>query len=547
MLPWAWLHATKDYLEMAEHFERHPGMRGTINLVPSLIKQLQEYISGQAVDPVVALMSKPAEMLTAAEKAFMLDNFFHAQKERLIDRSPRFRELYDKANGPNPRGHFQLEDYRDLAVQYSLAWTGEISRVREPFKSLVNKDRGYSEEDKRTLAKAQMENVSRIIPLHRELTRRGQIELTTSPFYHPILPLLIDTESARDAMPDVGLPTHRFQSPEEAYEQIRCAREFFEATFGNQPDGMWPSEGSLSWDALALIRKNGFAWTATDEAVLDHTVHSTAILVRNTSVKPQHAKYFPWNAKTAEGEIVVFFRNHGLSDDIGFMYPSWNAEHATEHFVGDILNIRSDLLGEYGEDILQNACISVILDGENCWEFYRNNGYDFLDRLYSMLCSAPEIQPVTFGEVVSEAKRDSLPQLSKLSAGSWIHGNFQIWIGHPEDNAAWDALFLAKKAMDEARAIARKLHGTAHTEAIARIEAAHEALKIAEGSDWCWWYGDENVSDQSDIFDELYRMHLSEVYRILGLNPPEDLSHPISGRFSSSSASSRYGAMHRAN
>ncbi len=545
-MPWAWLHATKDYLEMAEHFERHPNMRGTINLVPSLLKQIQEYISGEAVDPVVELMSKPAQALTASDKSFMLDTFFHAQKERLIDRSPRFRELYDKANGPNPKAHFELQDYRDLAVQYSLAWTGEIARNREPFKSLVEKDRGYSEDDKQTLAKAQLENVKRIIPLHRKLAKKKQIELTTSPFYHPILPLLVDTESARDAMPGVELPHHRFQAPEEAYEQIYCARTFFKDKLGIDPRGMWPSEGSLSWDALTLIRKNGFEWTATDEAVLDHTIHTASITAGNNTIKPKHAKYFPWIANTAEGDITLFFRDHGLSDDIGFLYSSWNADHAVEHFVGNLLSIRSELIQDHGEDILQEACISVILDGENCWEYYRNNGFEFLDKLYSTLASTPEIKPVTFRESIAGTQQDSLPKLSKLIAGSWIHGNFQIWIGHPEDNAAWDALSLAKQALDDARAKARKLRGTAHTEALARIEAAHEELKIAEGSDWCWWYGDDNISDQSEIFDQLYRMHISEVYRQLGLNPPEDLSHPISGRFSSNSPSARSGAMHRA-
>ena len=536
-MPWAWLHATKDYLEMAEHFERHPTMRGTINLVPSLVKQIEEYIAGDAHDRVLDLMTKDAETLWAGDQIFMLDNFFIAHRELAIDRSPRYRELYEKAyfRGADRQSNFDTQDYRDLAVQYSLAWTGEIARNREPFRSLVEKDRGYSEEDKQLLARAQMENVRRIIPLHRELAERGQIELTTSPFYHPIVPLLIDTDCARDAMPNVLLPQHRFQAPEEANEQIRRAREFFKNNFGIEPKGMWPSEGSLSWDAITLIRKNGFEWTATDEAVLRNTIGTESTLIGNIAIKHEHAKYFPWLAKTSEGEITLFFRDHSLSDDIGFTYQTWDTNDAVQNFVHNILHIRSELVNEYGQDVLQEACIPVILDGENCWEYYWNNGFEFLDRLYAALTSTPDIQPVTFSEAIAGSQRDALPRLTKLTAGSWIEGNFQIWIGHPEDNAAWDALYAAKQALDEART-----HNATST------EAAHEELMIAEGSDWNWWYGDNHFSEQQNIFDELYRIHLSEVYRNLDLPIPENLKHPIIGQTSNGSTVAKYGAMQRA-
>jgi alpha-amylase/alpha-mannosidase (GH57 family) len=536
-MPWAWLHATKDYLEMAEHFERHPQMRGTINLVPSLVKQIEEYVTGDAHDRVLDLMSKDAETLWHGDQVFMLDNFFIAHRERVIDRSPRYRELYEKAYfaGADRQSRFDVQDYRDLAVQYSLAWTGEIARNREPFKSLVEKDRGYSEDDKQTLAKAQMENVRRIVPLHRELAQKGQIELTTTPFYHPILPLLIDTESAREAMPEVQLPQHRFQSPEEANKQIRRARDFFKSDIQVDTRGIWPSEGSLSWDALTLIRKNGFEWTATDETVLGNSLGGASTQAGNITLKPEHAKYFPWLAKTSEGDITIFFRDHGLSDNIGFMYQSWNADDAVKHFIGDILNIRSALVNEYGEDVLHTSCISVILDGENCWEYYWNNGFEFLDRLYSALGSTPEIQPVTFSDAVAGSQRGSIPQLTKLTAGSWIHGNFAIWIGHPEDNAAWDVLYAAKQTLDEARA--RNAPG---------VEAAREELMIAEGSDWCWWYDNDNFSSQKDIFDELFRIHLSEMYKILELPVPKDLTKPIAGRFSDGHPPQGSGAMHRA-
>jgi len=552
LMPWAWLHATKDYLEMAERLERHPDMHATINLVPSLLKQLEEYLTPPpiegggrgVVDPVVELMSKPAAALTASEKEQMLDNFFYAHRERLIDRSPRYRELFELAQGPNREKRFALQDYRDLAIHYSLAWTGELARMREPFKSLIERDRGYSEEDKQTLARAQMENVRRIVPLHQVLAKRGQVELTTSPFYHPILPLLIDTDSAREALPNVELPRNRFRAPAEAENQIEQAQKYFAEKIRTKLSGMWPSEGSLSTDTLALIWKKGFVWTASDESVLANSLAGKTIPAGQKQIRPEHARFFPWRFYTANGEIIIFFRDHGLSDDIGFTYQNWRADDACNHFLHNVLHIRSELIAAYGEEIMEQACISVILDGENCWEYYPNNGLEFLDKFYSMLTATPEIHPVTFSEMLASTKRENLPKLPQLVAGSWINANFSIWIGHPEDNAAWDALFAAYNALETERAKAEKLNGAAHEEALARFKEARAELMIAEGSDWNWWYGDEHFSSQKDLFDELYRMHLREVYRALDLAVPEELSVPIAGRFSSGVSVAKYGAMH---
>jgi alpha-amylase/alpha-mannosidase (GH57 family) len=309
---------------------------------------------------------------------------------------------------------------------------------------------------------------------------------------------------------------------------------------------MWPSEGSLSWDALTLIRKQGYTWTATDEAVLGNSLGGASTKAANITIKPEHAKYFPWRANTSTGEIAMFFRDHGLSDNIGFTYQSWNAGDAVANFIGDVQNIRSALVDAYGEDVLHEACISVILDGENCWEYYVNNGIEFFDKFYAALTETPEIRPVTFSEAIASSQHDALPELTKITAGSWIHGNFGIWIGHPEDNASWDALYAAKKAIEDVRAKTAKLNGDAHSKALAKAEAAHDELMIAEGSDWNWWYGDDNFSAQRNLFDELYRMHLSAVYKKLGLSVPDDVSKPIDGRFSNGAPPPQSGAMHRA-
>ena len=532
LLPWAWLHATKDYLEMAQHFARHPKMRATINLVPSLLKQLEEYISGDATDPVISLMTKPADSLTPDEREFMIQHFFFAHPDTLVFRSKRYHELYDSANrdGHDHAEHWSTQDYRDLAVHYSLAWTGEIARRAQPYARLIAKDRDYTEEDKQTLARAQLANVRKIVPLHRSLAEAGQIELTTTPFYHPILPLLIDSHSGREAIPGMILPIRPFAAPEEADRQLYKARAYFESELGITPHGLWPSEGSVSEATLALIRKNHFAWTATDEGVLMNSIRDTQPIVDGVSIKTEHAKFFPWKFQTPEGPISLFFRDHQLSDNIGFVYQSWNASDAANDFTGHLVRIRQMILDQYGEDTLKNACISVILDGENCWEYYPNNGFDFLDTLYTSLESHPEIAPATFSEALAEIGDAKLPVLPKLVAGSWINANFRIWIGHPEDNAAWDAVAKAKEAFERAHHRAAHFKDNVRRTAFKQIELAHEELMIAEGSDWCWWYGDDHYSPQKATFDELFRMHLRAMYVHLDLRVPDDLLRPIPDR-----------------
>jgi alpha-amylase/alpha-mannosidase (GH57 family) len=283
----------------------------------------------------------------------------------------------------------------------------------------------------------------------------------------------------------------------------------------------------VSQDVLALIRKNGFEWTATDEGVLVNTIKDAEVKIGDVAIDPQHAKYFPWRAETPNGPITLFFRDHRLSDDIGFTYHSWNAKQAVEHFVGNLLHIRETLVKSYGEKILDDAVISVILDGENCWEYYPDNGFEFLDTLYSSLSVHKLIAPVTFSEALAIADAKRIPLLPRIVAGSWINANFRIWIGHPEDNAAWDAVAAAKDAYDRMQTRATTLHGNARKSALAQLELAHEELMVAEGSDWCWWFGDEHQNAQSNIFDELFRLHLRAMYVHLDLTVPANLMRPI--------------------
>jgi alpha-amylase/alpha-mannosidase (GH57 family) len=485
------------------------------------MKQIEEYLEDSAIDPVIDLMSKPAYELTEQDKRVLLDNFFLANPSTVIARSPRYNELYQRWISDDH--NFSEQDLRDLAIHYSLAWTGEINRRTEPWKHLVEQDRDFSEEDRKVLVAAQREAVKEVFAIHKRLAKRGQVELSTTPFYHPILPLLIDTKVARESMRDVSLPIQNFQHYEDARLQLTRAREYFKHKFGIQPKGVWPSEGSISDAALNLIAEVGFEWAATDEGVLERSLgHSPTDL---KLVEHGLGKYTPWRF---ESGLTLFFRDHRISDNIGFTYQSWNPTDAVNDLIGHVENIRAKIL-EVAPELLPSACVSVILDGENCWEYYNNNGFEFLDTLYAELEKSESICTCTMSEAASEYGEE-YPTIPHVVAGSWINSNFRIWIGHPEDNAAWDALARARRALAEFEEGIKHLSADRRSVAKERLEQAREQILIAEGSDWCWWYGDDHYSAQRDLFDAIFRQHLRAAYVMMDRRVPEDLLVPIFDR-----------------
>jgi alpha-amylase/alpha-mannosidase (GH57 family) len=527
VLPWVRMHATKDYLEMAQHLERHPKMRATINLVPILIKQIEGYQDGME-DDLLHIAKKETGALSEKEKKYLLAECFHSNVNRMIARSERYNELFEKKQRGNEFGE---DDLRDLIIHFGLAWTGEFCREEEPYASLIKKGRYFTEEEKILFLNEQEIIIDRILPLHSELFENGQIEISATPYYHPILPLLCDTDAAREAMPDVTLPQNKFSRLNDGYEHVRRAMEIYEERFGLKLQGMWPAEGSISDTALQILMEENIQWTASDETVLLNSLqHSSSDDRRYNELE----KCFPRKYIGHAREIVLFFRDHGLSDKIGFEYASWDARDAANDFVNECKRIRDSILQQFGEEALKQACISVILDGENCWENYYENGKYFLNEFYTALTSTPEIQTVTFSQAIEEIGKENIRPLSHVVAGSWVGGNFKIWIGDPEKNRAWDLLADAAEA----------LHGFAASDAESRehYDDAHTSLLKAEGSDWMWWYGDDNASAQKQIFDQLFRAHLIEVYVHLRLPVPKELLEPIGGGNWTSSG----GAMHRA-
>lgn len=522
LLPWVRLHATKDYLEMAQHLECHPDIRATINLVPSLIEQLGHYENG-IPDTLLAICRKPTKDLTDDEEHYIMRECFHADRDRLIARSHRYLELLEmRAFHDN----WREQDFRDLIVHYHLAWTGEFEREKEFLSELVAQDRNYTEEQKDLLFAAHALILLKIMPLHNELQSRGQIEISTTPMYHPILPLLCDTTSAREALPHIALPHRAIGNLKSAHAHVAGAVQFHEQCFGTKPTGMWPSEGSISDAALDVMLQYGISWTASDEAVLFNSMNHRA----NADLPRQYGefeKYFPRRYEKNGKGITIFFRDHMLSDKIGFDYQKMNADDAVYDFVSHIERIRHEIQYQFGNEVLSQACITVILDGENCWEYYERNGFAFLDKLYTSLATNPHIRTTTFSSYLKECAPSR--SLHHIVAGSWIHGDFRIWAGHAEKNQAWDLL------------------SDAWGLAAAEESRTDSPLAKAEGSDWFWWYGDDHTSKQKSVFDELFREHLREVYAAHNAPIPKQLYISIPEQVGTASkAESHYSAMHRA-
>jgi len=489
-LPWTRLHAMKDYAGMVEILGEFPRIHQTLNLVPSMVAQIEEYAEGKASDPFLDCALEPAEELTEAHRNFILKYFFQVHVERIIHRYPRYRELYERRDQ-----RYSVQDLRDLQIYSQVAWFDEDLLARdEELRALIAKGRDFSREDQAMVARQESRALKRVLPVYREYAAKGQIEISTTPFYHPILPLLCDSDIARVPHPGVPLPS-RFQYKVDARVQLERSRAYIEEKFGVSPKGLWPSEGSVSDEALALAAECGFRWSGTDNGVLART------LGRGAGPFETYRAYC-W--KQTGHEMRMLFRDHYLSDLIGFTYSRMGAAEAAEHFLQQIRK---------NAPTNGNALVPIILDGENAWEWYEANGRPFLRELYRRISEDPQLEALTVSEALEKFEAEPL---QGIFPGSWINANFDVWIGAEEDNLAWEYLLAARRAYDDAKNVPEE-----------NRKLAYEELLIAEGSDWNWWYGPEHGSDNRPEFDQLYRDHLKNVYRALGLAPPSELSRPI--------------------
>lgn len=521
LMPWVRLHGTKDYWGMAWHLKEVPEFRCTINLVPSLLEQLRAYTHAGASDRHLDLSRIPADALSSTEAQELLVQFFMANVDSMIRPFPRYMELLQK-RGPHTEPtdraaqRFTERDFRDLQVWSNLSWMHPLLFERDTdLQAFRQKGHSYTEADKTWLLARQMDVLREVIPLHQELMASGQVELTTTPFFHPILPLLCDKRSARQAMPGCALPQHLESYREDAVVQLQRAMAYHTELFGRPPVGMWPSEGSVSQEIIPLIADVGIQWIATDEEILSASTNGWVGRDGNGYLRHPEMLYRPWRLEEQGRPLQAVFRDHGLSDLIGFQYQRIDAAHAVQDFVGKL-----EAIGKAVEPQNQGrpVLVPVILDGENCWEYYPDGGVQFLRTLYRTCADRPSLRPVRISDYLHD--HPATDRIGQLFAGSWISHNFAIWIGHEEDNTAWDLLYHTREFLKRMQA-----EGDVPPAVLAQ---AWDEIYIAEGSDWYWWYGDDHSSAQDALFDQLFRRHLKNVYILLQVPYPPQLERPIS-------------------
>ncbi len=531
ILPWVRLHAIKDYAALPKIFRGHPGVRHTVNLVPSLLIQVRDYVENGAEDLFLSISRKNALDLTKEENEFLLRNFFSAYAPTMILPQSRYADLFRghesalrslerKNGGP---GGYGASEYTDLVTLFNLTWFHPLFREEDPELSRIwRKGRGFTEREKGYVLDRQIDVMSRVIPEYRKLAGEDGGELSSSPMYHPILPLLIDNGAARDALPSAILPGLPFTWPEDARIQLEKGRGVFRDLFGSDPAGLWPSEGSISPATLEMARNTGFRWAATDEILLSRAFGKP--IIRDPEGTPVEPDWFyrPYAAQTKGGPFPVFFRDHHLSDLIGFEYSRWDAHDAANNFINNIKNIYTKLSTTKSDNSISEYVIPVILDGENAWEYFHDSGMVFLNTLFSKLNNmSPDIEYSTLSEAIG--KIDEVRELPSIPTGSWIDGTFNIWIGHPEDHAAWEMLSRVRAILE--------LKSTSGASVVPEkpvdLEKAREYILVAEGSDWCWWYGEDHFTPHGPEFDRLFRNNIKASYKALGEDSPDYMDIPI--------------------
>src|SRR5712671_4462478 len=276
-LPWVRLHALKDYYGMVKLLDEFPDVHQNFNIVPSLMVQIQDYVAGTAQDPFLRVAAKPAKELTLAERQFGLQYLFQANSANVIGRYPRYRELWErflehKALPERAEKYFQPQDFTDLQALSQIAWFDEFFLEDADMAALAQKGRQYSLDDQRFVIAHEREALGKVLPAYAAAAKEGSIEISTTPFYHPILPLICDTNVGAVSSPGLPMPQNRFRYPEDAREQLLRGLNLHQEVFGIRPQGLWPSEGGVSEEVFTLAQSLGVKWMATDEEVLGRSL-----------------------------------------------------------------------------------------------------------------------------------------------------------------------------------------------------------------------------------------------------------------------------------
>ncbi len=499
LLPWTWLHGIKDYGEMLATVAE-TGAQVTVNLVPSLLEQLERYVAGEDRDRWLEIAAQSPQALTPTERQFMVRQFFSVNEDTQIRAHRRYHQLFLQ-RGAIPEetaADFSDQDLLDLQVWFLLAWTGShLRRNNSLVADLLRQGENFSAEQKQDLLKICNEELRKVLDTHRQLEEQGLIEISVTPYAHPILPLLCNLQTAQEPSPGLPLPAAAFRFPEDARLQVREGFTTAARLFGERPRGMWPAEGAVSVEAARLLREEGALWAATDEDILARSLETG---LGNRSLL--------YRIYDFEG-LPLLFRDRELSDRIGFLYATWQTEEA----VGDLLRRLRQIA-----DTAPGGTVAIILDGENCWERYPDNGYPFLRDFYQALQAEPRLEMLRIKDALEQT--ETVP-LARLAAGSWIRADFTTWIGNPEENLAWELLAQTRRDIIKDEVNQALEHPDQPLSDLVR-----ELLR-AEGSDWFWWYGDEHVTAQADIFDRLFRLHLEGLYQLRQLPVPGRLQLAI--------------------
>ncbi|HPH95222.1 MAG TPA: glucodextranase DOMON-like domain-containing protein [Anaerolineaceae bacterium] len=527
--PWVRVHATKDYYDMASTVQKYPDVHVTFNLTPVLLMQINDFVKNGAKDVYWTLSEVPASQLTNEDKDFILRRFFDANWDHIIRTHPGYKALLDKRAGTTDEqiaaamASFTEQDFRDLQIWFNLAWMDPDFLAAEPLKSLVQKDHGYSEEDKVTLFNEVKRIMGEIVPLHKQMQDAGQIEVITTPYAHPILPLIYNTDLAKVGNASAELPDQPFSYPQDAEAQLKKSVEIYTENFGRAPRGLWPGEGSVAREIVPLVTNAGYKWMASGEQVLYKTLGIPSF-TRDTkdTVFQADQLYRPYlvtprpDAPVQGGPVYMVFRDLLISDKIGFTYSGTPGAEAAKDLMQRLENIRARLKAS---NATGPHLVSIILDGENAWENYDNDGKEFLNALYKELSESKTVKTITPSEYFEKFPEQK--ELNGLFPGAWFSPNYDTWIGETEEKLAWNYL-------GEVRAnLAKYESGEKKAPSEEALKTAFDFMYLAEGSDWFWWYGADQDSGNDSYFDEGYRALLAKVYESLGETVPAFVKIPL--------------------
>lgn len=520
LMPWVRLHAVKDYLDMLLIMEKYPKLRLNFNLVPMLVASIYDYGFNEEHDIFSRLTITPAAELTDDEKEFILNHFFDANYQNMVLPNSEYKALYDKRFKHEKVSitDFTLQEYSDIMSWFNLVWFDPMFREHPEIKALFAKKNGeFTLEDRVNIIELQRDIIRRIIPSYKKFQDEGKIEISTSPYFHPIMPLLLDMQDAQKANPNADYPKIQSDMTADAELNVKMALDRFEEIFGKRPAGMWPSEQCISEKTLQLFQKAGVKWTISDEGVLEQTLKKEFVRDFRGYLEDPYDLCHAYKYKHEDDSIGILFRDAVLPNLIGFEYPHHDPVKAANDLYDRIKTKQKKLLSSPDKEHI----LTIAMDGENCWENYRDDGESFLNTLYQLLEEDDELETVLVSEYIEKQKKSLV--LKNLQPGSWINRDFLLWIGEPTKNIAWTYMDKARCDLCEFEKNNPKFKKTKSD----LHELAWSELLICQSSDWYWWYGEPNDSGQDDIFDHLFREHLKNIYRIINQPVPSYLDNPL--------------------